>query len=201
MRTKRQIRANTRICLWTEYQIDCGVAIILRRVSYPFLVALAISLLFTGCREQVTSRAEYQMGDKVPAGPLTYNVVEKVWRSQLGEMFQSRMPQNRFLLITISATNSGGSEVSVPLLQLEAPDGKVYREIENGEGVDNWFGILRTLEPAQTQQGRILFDVPLSSYRLRLSDGDSVSGHYSYVQIPLQIDADPPVDSPLPGKQ
>jgi hypothetical protein len=141
------------------------------------------------------------MGDKVPAGPLTYNVVEKVWRSQLGEMFQSRMPQNRFLLITISATNSGGSEVSVPLLQLEAPDGKVYREIENGEGVDNWFGILRTLEPAQTQQGRILFDVPLSSYRLRLSDGDSVSGHYSYVQIPLQIDADPPVDSPLPGKQ
>lgn len=111
------------------------------------------------------------------------------------------MPQNRFLLITISATNSGGSEVSVPLLQLEAPDGKVYREIENGEGVDNWFGILRTLEPAQTQQGRILFDVPLSSYRLRLSDGDSVSGHYSYVQIPLQIDADPPVDSPLPGKQ
>jgi hypothetical protein len=177
------------------------VAIILRRVSYPFLVALAISLLFTGCREQVTSRAEYQMGDKVPAGPLTYNVVEKVWRSQLGEMFQSRMPQNRFLLITISATNSGGSEVSVPLLQLEAPDGKVYREIENGEGVDNWFGILRTLEPAQTQQGRILFDVPLSSYRLRLSDGDSVSGHYSYVQIPLQIDADPPVDSPLPGKQ
>ena len=59
------------------------------------------------------------MGDKVPAGPLTYNVVEKVWRSQLGEGFQMRMPENRFLLITVSATNGSGSEVSVPLLQLE----------------------------------------------------------------------------------
>ena len=140
------------------------------------------------------------MGDKVPAGPLTYNVVEKVWRSQLGEMFQTRMPQNRFLLISVSATNGGGSQVSVPMLELEAPDGKIYKELENGEGVDNWFGILRTMEPAQTLQGRLLFDVPLSSYRLKLSDGDSVSGHFAYVQIPLQIDADPPLVSPQLGK-
>lgn len=173
----------------------------LRRVLFPFPFALAICLLSAGCRPQVTTRAEFQMGEKVPAGPLTYTVVEKVWRSQLGEMFQTRMPQNRFLVITISATNGGGAEVSVPLLQLEGSDGKTYQEVANGEGLDNWFGILRTLEPAQTGQGRILFDVPLSSYRLRLSDGDSVSGHYAYVQIPLQIDADPPLVSPEVGKQ
>ena len=171
----------------------------IRRLSFLVLPA-AISVL-AGCRNLTATRAEYQMGDKVPAGPLTYNVVEKVWRSQLGEGFQLHMPENRFLLITIAATNSGGGEVSVPLLQLEGPDGKLYTEVENGEGVDNWFGILRTLEPAQTQQGRLLFDVPLSSYRLRLSDGDSVSGHFVYVQIPLQIDADTPVETPLPGKQ
>jgi len=115
-------------------------------------------------------------------------------------MFQTRMPQNRFLLISVSATNGGGSQVSVPMLELEAPDGKIYKELENGEGVDNWFGILRTMEPAQTLQGRLLFDVPLSSYRLKLSDGDSVSGHFAYVQIPLQIDADPPLVSPQLGK-
>jgi hypothetical protein len=172
----------------------------LRRVLFPFSLVLAISLLSASCRPQATTRAEYQMGEKVPAGPLTYNVVEKVWRSQLGEMFQTRMPQNRFLVITLSATNGGGSEVSVPLLQLEGTDGKLYQELDNGEGVDNWFGILRTLEPAQTGQGRILFDVPLSSYRLRLSDGDSVSGHFSYVQIPLQIDAEPAIASPVLGK-
>jgi hypothetical protein len=168
-------------------------------MSFPFLLALAVSLL-PGCRNAVATRAEYQMGDKVPAGPLTYNVVEKLWRSQLGENFQVRTPENRFLLITVAATNSGSREVSVPLLQLEGPDGKLYREVESGEGVDNWFGILRTLAPGQTQQGRIVFDVPLGSYRLQLSDGDSATGHFTYVQIPLQIDEEPPTP-PAPGKQ
>jgi Domain of unknown function (DUF4352) len=169
------------------------------RMSFPLVLALTVSLL-AGCRNASATRSEYQMGDKIPAGPLTYNVVEKVWRSQLGENFQVRMPENRFLLITISANNGGTSDVSVPLLQLEGPDGKVYREIENGEGVDDWFGILRVLTPSQTQQGRIVFDVPLSSYRLRLSNGDSASGHFTYVQIPLQIDDEPPSASPVPGK-
>jgi hypothetical protein len=171
----------------------------IRRLSFPLVLALAVSLL-AGCRNVSATRTEYQMGDKIPAGPFTYNVVEKVWRSQLGENFQLRMPENRFLLITVAATNGGSGEVSVPLLQLESSDGKIYKEVENGEGVDNWFGILRTLEPAQTQQGRILFDVPLASYRLRLSDGDSTSGHFTYVQIPLQIDDEPPPASPIPGK-
>jgi hypothetical protein len=173
----------------------------LRQASFPILFALASFPFFAACsRAPVASGAEFQMGDKVVAGPLTYNVVEKVWRSQLGDGFQIRMPQNRFLLITISATNGGGSEVSVPMLQLEGPDGKLHGEVENGEGVENWFGILRTLTPAQTQQGRIVFDVPLSSYRLRLSDGDSASGHFNYVQIPLQIDTDSTVETPVVGK-
>jgi hypothetical protein len=176
----------------------------IRRVLYPFLptlaIFLAVSFLSTGCKTAAPSRVDYQMGEKIPAGPLTYNVVEKVWKSQLGEAFQLRIPQNRFLLITVSATNGGGSEVSVPLMQLESADGKVYPELENGEGVDSWFGLLRTITPAQTQQGRLLFDVPLATYRLRLSDGDTAAGHFVYVQIPLQIDADPPVETPTFGK-
>ena len=172
----------------------------IRRESFPFLLALAVSLL-PGCRNLTATRTEYQMGDRVPSGPLTYNVVEKVWRSQLGESFQTRMPENRFLLITVAATNGGSSEVSLPLLQLEAPDGKIYKEVETGDGVDNWFGLVRTLAPGQTQQGRLLFDVPLGSYRLRLSDGDSATGHFTYVQIPLQMDDEPPPATPLPGKQ
>jgi hypothetical protein len=196
-----KIRIKARICLCREYQIDCGlVLIMLKRISYCFLSVVVVCLLSSGCRSLVATRAEYQMGDKVPAGPLIYNVVEKVWRSQLGDSFQLRMPENRFLLITVSATNTGSGEVSVPLLQLEAQDGKIYRELESGEGVDNWFGLLRTISPSQTQQGRMLFDVPLGSYRLRLSDGDSASGRFTYVQIPLQIDDEPPVVSPTPGK-
>lgn len=173
----------------------------IRRRSFPFLVILAVSFL-PGCRTMVATRSDYQMGDRIPAGPLTYNVVEKVWRSQLGDAFQVRIPENRFLLITLAATNTSGNEVSVPLLQLEGPDGKVYKEIETGDGVDNWFGLLRTLTPGQTQQGRILFDVPLASYKLRLSDGDSATGRFTYVQIPLQMEDDqpPPVPIPAPAK-
>lgn len=174
----------------------------IKRLSFPFLLAFAVSLSLTACRNLVATRSEYQMGEKAPAGPLNYNVVEKVWRSQLGDGFQLRTPENRFLLISLSVTNSSGGDVSVPLLQLESSDGKLYREIENGEGVDNWFGLLRTIAPSQTQQGRILFDVPLGTYKLRLSDGDSSAEHYTYVQIPLQIDDEPPsaVPVPVPGK-
>jgi hypothetical protein len=154
-----------------------------------------------GCRNLVATRSEYQMGDKVPAGPLTYNVVDKVWRSQLGDGIQARVPENRFLLIKVSVTNSGGTEVSVPLLQLEASSGKLYSEVEGGEGVEEWFGLLRTLSPGQTLQGHILFDVPLGSYRLRLSDGDSATGHFTYVQIPFQMEDDPPPPAPVPSKQ
>lgn len=170
----------------------------LSRKSFLFVLALAV-VPIAGCRNAAATRAEYQMGDKVPAGPLNYTVVEKVWRSQLGEGFQLRMPENRFLLITVSATNASTSEVSVPLLQLEGANGKVYGEVENGEGVEDWFGLLRTLAPSQTQQGRILFDVPLGTYRLRLSDGDSSSTRFTYVQIPLQIDEELST-TPAPGK-
>ena len=171
----------------------------LRRCSLFLLIV--VLLVAGGCRKAVAPRTEFQMGESISVGPLTYNVVEKSWRSQLGEMFQIRMPQNRFMLMTISVTNGGGSDVSVPLLQLENADGKLFREVENGQGVDNWFGVIRNLKPAQTEQGRILFDVPLASYRLVLSDGDSASNRLTYVNIPLQIDADAPVEAPIPGKQ
>lgn len=140
------------------------------------------------------------MGERVTVGPLTYNVVETAWRSQLGDVLRIRVPEQRFLLITISVTNGGGKEISVPLLTLENQSGKDFRETDQGEGVDNWFGLLRDLRPAETQQGRILFDVPLTSYRLRLTDGgDSGVEKYAWVEIPLRIDTDSGVTLPAPG--
>ncbi len=129
------------------------------------------------------------MGERAVIGPLSYNVIETVWKSQLGNEFKIRVPQQRFLLITITATNGGGRDISVPMLVLEGQDGKQYPESPDGEGVDQWFGLLRTLNPAQTQQGRLLFDVPLGAYRLRLTDGGSPgSEKYGWVEIPLRID-------------
>ena len=162
-----------------------------------FFLLTAATFALTGCgAKPENARVEYEMGDRVTVGPLTYNVVETTWRSQLGADFKLRVPQERFLLITISVTNGGGKEVSVPLLSLENQNGKIYQESDNGDSVDNWFGLLRTLTPAQTQQGRLLFDVPLASYRLRITDGgEPGNDKSSFIRIPLRMDGDPGLDN------
>jgi hypothetical protein len=173
-----------------------------RAVFFTFITTtLAASLILVGCggREPI-QKVEFQMGDKIKVGPITYNVIETAWRSQLGSEFKIRVPEQRFLMITISATNGGGKDVSVPLLTLENQNGQTFRELESGEGVDGWFGILRTIGPAQTQQGRIVFDVPLSSYRLRLTDGgEPATEKYAWVKIDLRMDGDMGVDAPSPA--
>jgi hypothetical protein len=162
-------------------------------------------LVLSGCsRDSNAARLESQMGDRISLGPLTYNVIETGWKNQLGNEFKMRIPDQRYLLITISVTNGGGRDISVPLLTLESADGKTYTESDNGEGVDEWFGLLRTLNPAQTQQGRLLFDVPLGSYRLKLTDGGEPGTEKSaWVAIPLRMDPDSfttPLPTPSPGK-
>ncbi len=141
------------------------------------------------------------MGERVPLGPLTYTVVESGWQTQLGQGFKIRSPERRFLLITLSVTNGGRGDISIPLLSLQAPDGQMYQELSNGEGVDNWFGLLRTISPSETQQGRILFDVPLTSYKLRLVNGDVSSDRAAWVQIPLSMNTDTQVQAPIPGTE
>lgn len=142
------------------------------------------------------------MGERATNGPLTYNVIESRSVSQLGDLLKLRVPQQRFLVISISITNGGGHEIGVPLLAVEGANGQLYRELENGEGVGNWLGILRNLAPAQTVQGNVLFDAPLGSYRLRLPDGAETGAEkYIWVQIPLRVDSDAPVEAPIPGKQ
>ena len=141
----------------------------------------------------------YEMGERIEIGPFTYVVVESTWRSELGQGFQVRSPKNRFLVLTVSVTNGSGSEASVPMLSLEATNGQMYQESNDGSGVQNWLGVLRTVKPAETLQGRVVFDVPLSAFRLRLPDGGE-SGYekYAWVNVPLSISAGE-VQAPLPG--
>jgi len=160
--------------------------------------AALLVLSMGGCQRAGPSRTDFSMGERVPVGQMTYSVVESAWRAQLGEGFKIRTPEQRFLLIKISVTNGTGKDVSIPLLTLEGSNGQTYREIADGEGVDNWFGLLRTLNPGETQQGNVLFDVPLTSYKLRVPDVN-VSGFegYASVEIPLRMDSDVPVASPI----
>jgi hypothetical protein len=171
------------------------------RAPQPLLIPCALAVLsLAGCSNRPSSnRIDYEMGERITVGPLTYNVVESAWRSQLGTELKPRLPQHRFLLITVSVTNGGGREVALPLFQMENSNNETFPESDDGEGVENWFGILRSLTPAGTQQGRLLFDVPLTSYRLRLTDGGPAgSEKYVWVTIPLRMDVDTGVQTPLP---
>jgi len=170
------------------------------RLHSLLCLALLSAFVLTGCSQTKSARLEFQMGEKIPVGPLTYDIVQTSWKTQLGQAFQVRFPQNRFLLIDISVTNGGGSDISVPLFNLEDANGKTYPEASNGDGVDGWFGLLRTISPAQTQQGRLVFDAPLTSYKLRITDGGGPGEEkFAWVQIPLRMDVDTTVQSPTPG--
>ena len=139
------------------------------------------------------------MGEAAEIGKLTYTVVESAWRTQLGEGLQARTPQNRFLVLTLSITNRGSSDTSIPLLNLESSTGKRYQELSEGAGITDWLGIIRKVGPGQTIQGRVAFDVPLSVFKLELPES-SESGYdkFTLVEIPLRIDSDQ-VQPPLPG--
>ena len=165
--------------------------------SLKLLIPLMV--LLAGCQQQTRTNLNYEMGERVELGPFTYTVVENSWRGDLGEGFQVRNAKNRFLVLNISVTNGGGSEASVPMLALEGSSGQLFQELSDGSGLTNWLGILRSVKPAETLQGRIVFDVPLGAYRLRLPDGGETGYEkYSWVTIPLNMDPTT-VQAPLPG--
>jgi hypothetical protein len=161
---------------------------------------LILAGLLAGCSRGERPPAESSMGEKVALGPLTYSVIDGSWQNQLGDALKIRPAQQRFLILTLSVTNGGGSDISIPLLSLENSDGRDFVESDNGEGVDDWLGLLRNIGPVETVKGKIVFDVPLSSYKLRLTDGAGPGlEKYGWVTIPLRLDVDTDVQTPIPG--
>jgi hypothetical protein len=164
------------------------------------LLVAGAAFYLSGCQKQTSEQINYQMGERITAGPMIYNVVQTIWRTQLGDVFKVRVPEHRYLLLTLAATNTGGKGLSVPFFTLEGPNREEYHELENGDGVENWFGLLRDIGPAQTKQGNIVFDAPLTSFRLRLTDGgEPGTEKFVWVEIPLRMDTDTSISTPLPG--
>lgn len=129
------------------------------------------------------------MGERVVLEPLIYVVADAQWSSQLGEMPSLRFPQNKFLLIHTTITNSGGQRTSVPLLKLVNANGEEFKESEQGDGVKRWLGLLRELAPAETMEGYIVFDVPAANYKLRISENsDLEKQRLAFVEIPFQVE-------------
>lgn len=153
----------------------------------------ATGLFLTSCSQSPTSQSRlFRMGERVPVGPLIYNVLDTEWKTQLGDGAEARAAKNRFLLIQLSVTNSGAKESYIPSLTLEDARGTIFREDTGGGSINNWLGLLRKTAPAETIQGRVVFDVPTGAYHLRVSD-DADPGHEvsALVDIPLRIEPEP----------
>ncbi|HTX36412.1 MAG TPA: DUF4352 domain-containing protein [Bryobacteraceae bacterium] len=158
----------------------------------------AAVLLLGGCKSQPTGFPvrTYPMGEKVLLGSLTYSVFETEYLTQIGDGPAPRIPQNRFFLVKISVSNGGSQTANVAAFQVEDDNGKVYPELENGDGVPDWIGYLRSVKPAESAQGNAVFDAPPRHYTIRVKDETGEKA--ALIDIPLTFNAETP-DVPIPG--
>ncbi len=159
---------------------------------------LAACAALSGCSRSSKpggSLGIFPMGERVSVGPLIYTVQDAEWHDQLGEGPGARMPKHRFLVIRLSVTNSGIREADIPPMSVITPAGQVYEELSQGEGVAEWLGYWRTVRAAATEHGRVLFDAPSGSYRLRVGAGGDDEETFALIEIPYQ----PPPALPAPA--
>ena len=158
------------------------------RFARRALPAAAV-LLLAACTEDQPAPLlvhTYAMGDRINIGHLVYQVFEAQWRPALGEDNDLRVPQNRFFILRLSATNSGSGSELVPNMTLEDEAGTSYPELKDGSKVPLWVGYLRQAAPADSIQGTVVFDVVPNRYKLRLWDEDHTIS--ALVELTLQFD-------------
>ena len=151
----------------------------------PLLLISAIFALTACNATHVRQTKIYQTGEKAEHNKLTYSVVDAQILPRLGEEPNARIPTSRYFIVQISVSSSNNQASPIPALALVDDAGKVYPELADGTGVGRWLGLIRSVDPAQTEAGQILFDAPAAHYKLRLSeetDEDDV-----YIDIPLNF--------------
>lgn len=142
-----------------------GTTRALPRTMYTLLILMLT--MAAGCRQTVET---HQVGDRIELGGVVYTVQEADWETEIQTGGGTRTPQHRFLVIRLTISNKSNKEVTLPLLNA-VKGGAETLELSEGLGLDDWLGILRTLNPTETKTGRIVFDMPMGSYSLRITDG------------------------------
>ncbi len=139
------------------------------------------------------------MGEPVQLGSFLYTALDAEWVADLPGQITPRLPKNRFLLIRLTATNQGTRELHVPILRLENAKGETFTEVEDGSGLDDWWGLIRPVSPGTTESRRLLFDVNPGEYQLRLSDGgDPDKEQTAAVAIEYRLRPSEPLPLPEP---
>ncbi len=165
-----------------------------------FLLPTLTLVLLSGCSMGGVGTPVHQMGELTTVGPVVYNVLETEWHTQIGGPVDAMLPEEKFLLVRLTITNSGNQQVAVPLLSVEDHAGESHLELSEVRGVPGWLGPLRILEPASTLQGAIVFDVPSGDYNLRVTDcGDLETEKTALIEMPLTITTPGRTDPSDPG--
>ncbi|MBK9166748.1 MAG: DUF4352 domain-containing protein [Bryobacterales bacterium] len=153
-------------------------------------LVLLVACFVTGCGGNREPRVHsVQMGDRVELSPFVYHVIDARWETQLGTDITARLPQHRYLVVKLTAVNSGAAPAPIPGLALEDDAGRTFQESADGAGLADWLGLIRTVKPADMLEGTVVFDVEPRSYRLRLADSDAV--RTALVELPLRFDGAP----------
>jgi len=156
---------------------------------------IAAVLLTAACAGRSGQPKLHQMGESVQLNNLIYTVQEVEWVTELATHSGSKVPRGRFAVIRVNVNNTSGQTISVPLLALESEGGDSFPELTQIDGSSDWLGLLRMLDPGESIQGNIVFDVSPGTYRLRLgSGGDPATETSALVQIPLEL----PKSNPKP---
>jgi hypothetical protein len=145
--------------------------------------------------------ARGEMGQKVTVENVSYTVLGADWVEALGDGANARIPEHRFLLLRVAATNEAGSPAQMGSLKLIASNGTENDEIANGVGVAEWLGMARELDAKDSRQGVVLFDAPKAVYELQVADAffDGESGSAALIQIPIRPEGkEPAVSGALP---
>jgi hypothetical protein len=149
-------------------------------------------LIISSCNPPPPSEESkvYPAGAQVSIGPLTWNVVDSRILPRLGkDSATARFPQERFYLLQITVSNAGDTDASVPALALVDDSGKVYNELTDGSGVQDWLGLVRNVKAHDQAKGAILFDAPASHYRLRLTE--RYASPEISIDLPLNLSPEP----------
>ncbi len=136
----------------------------------PVLAAIVLSACGDG--EKPFPVRTYNLGEKFELGRITYQVFETQWLTHIGDGADARVPQHRFFLVRLSATNTSGAELIVPTMSVQDDSTNTFNEVSDGSGVPQWAGYLRSVKPADSVMGNVLFDAPPRHYKLRIDRRD-----------------------------
>lgn len=161
--------------------------------GWPAAWLVLILLLLQGCNQRANSNLPdkpelvFKMGQRIELGQLVYTVLSARWEDSLPAEPAPLIPQQSFLVVRISVTNSGGQPLEVPPLRLVAKDGSEFFEAQAGNVVPGWLGAVRRVQPAETLVGEVVFDVPKQSYFLVVPSGEFLEEKAAWIELPLEF--------------